>query len=70
MKITILKIRESGEEDNVYVFENWHERHKLQPFIKKWCEWVELLYKDHDETWYYDIFHTKTLTSLKFKYES
>jgi len=60
MKITVLKIRMSGDEDDVYVFENWHEKSTLQPFIKNWCKDYDLSYEDQNETWFYDSWQTST----------
>ena len=60
MKITILEIRLSMQEDNVYVFEGWIDPKKLQPFIEQWCKDWEVEQKDQNDTWSLEISHTKT----------
>ena len=52
MKITILQIRAHGDEDDVYVFEGWHDEDALMPFIKNWCNGFNLNYDDPDDTWF------------------
>lgn len=59
MKITILEIRLSMQEDNVYVFKSWIDPKKLQPFIKQWCKDWEVKQKDQNDTWSLEISHTK-----------
>lgn len=59
MKITILEIRLSMQEDNVYVFKGWIDSKKLQPFIKQWLNDWEVEQKDQNDTWSLEISHTK-----------
>ena len=59
MKITILEIRLSMQEDDVYVFKNWIKPKKLQPFIKQWCKDWEVKQKDQNDTWSLAIHHSK-----------
>tara|TARA_B100000963_G_scaffold360669_1_gene392469 strand:- start:3302 stop:3496 length:195 start_codon:yes stop_codon:yes gene_type:complete len=59
MKITILEIRLSMQEDNVYVFKDWVNPKKLQPFIKQWLNDWDLKQKDQNDTWSLEISHTK-----------
>ena len=59
MKITILEIRLSMQEDNVYVFKSWVDPKKLQPFIKQWLNDWDLKQKDQNDTWSLEISHTK-----------
>jgi hypothetical protein len=60
MKITVIKIGKSGDEDDVYVFKNWLDKSTLQPFIKQWCKDYDLPYEDQNETWFYDSYQTCT----------
>ena len=60
MKITILEIRLSMQEDNIYVFKGWVNPEKLQPFIKQWCKDWEVEQKDQNDTWSLEISHNKT----------
>jgi hypothetical protein len=60
MKITILEIRLSMQEDNVYVFKDWVDPKKLQPFIKQWLNDWGVKQKDQNDTWSLEISHTKT----------
>lgn len=41
-----------GDEDDVYVFEGWHDEDALMPFIENWCNGFNLNYDDPDDTWF------------------
>lgn len=58
MKITTLQIAVSGEAEDFYVFEGWHDDNALIPFIKDWCLPVGLNYEDRDQSWYMMMNHT------------
>ena len=49
-----------GQEDDIYVFKNWHAKSKLKPLLKQWCESLDLKVEDQNETWFYDSFITYT----------
>ena len=57
-KITILQIRMSGDEDDVYVFEGWHTINDVTPFIEDWVKGFNLDYSDEGETWFKDVYRT------------
>ena len=58
MKITTLQIRMHGDEDDLYVFNGYHDLNALFPFIKKWLDDWDLDYDDENETWFKTINQT------------
>ena len=59
-KITILQIRMYGDENDVYVFQGYHDLNALFPFIENWVDGFDLNYDDEGETWF------KTITQSTF----
>ena len=57
-KITVLKIRMHGDEDDVYVFDGWHTINDVTPFIKNWVSGFDLDYDDEGESWFKDVYRT------------
>jgi hypothetical protein len=57
-KITTLQIAVSGEAEDFYVFEGWHDDEALKPSIQLWCNQNGLNYEDFDQSWYMMMNHT------------
>ena len=54
-KITILQLRMYAEEDDVYVFQGYHDLNALFPFIINWCNRSSLNYEDENQSWFKTI---------------